>query len=72
MRPMIRRNYKVFRLKAEGSKLSRKARIEPFKTFSKFSLITHDLPLKAFSLQPIYLVVTIRQTVLSFKLERTD
>jgi hypothetical protein len=45
----------VFRLKTEGSKLSRKARIEPFKIFSEFSLITHDLPLKAFSLQPIYL-----------------
>jgi hypothetical protein len=40
----------VFRLKTEGPKLSRKARIEPFKTFSEFSLITHDLPLKAFSL----------------------
>jgi hypothetical protein len=45
----------VFRLKAEGSKLSRKARIEPFKTFSEFCIITHDLPLKAFSLQSIYL-----------------
>ena len=45
----------VFRLKAEGSKLSRKVRIEPFKIFSEFCMITHDLPLKAFSLQPIYL-----------------
>ena len=27
-------NYKVFRLKAEGSELSRKTRIKPFKTFS--------------------------------------
>jgi hypothetical protein len=49
------RSYKVFRLKTEGSKLSRKARIEQFKTFSEFCMITHDLPLKAFSLQPIHL-----------------
>ena len=48
----------MFRLKAEGSKLSRKARVEPFKIFSEFCLITHGLPLIAFSLQPIYLVVT--------------
>jgi len=27
-------------------------------TCQKFCVITHDLPLKAFSLQPIYLVVT--------------
>ena len=39
----------------EPSKLSRKVRIEPFKTFSEFCMITHDLPLKAFSLQPVYL-----------------
>jgi len=45
----------VYRLKAEGSQLSRKARFKPFKTFSEFCVITHDLPLKAFSLQPIYL-----------------
>ena len=45
----------VFRLKAEGSKLSRKTRIEPFKIFSEFCLIMHGLPLKAFSLQPIYM-----------------
>ena len=45
----------VFGLKAEGSKLSRKARIKPFKTFSESCMITHDLSLKAFSLQPIYL-----------------
>jgi hypothetical protein len=51
----LRVTTQVFRLKAEGSKLSRKARIEPFKTFSEFCMITHDFPLKAFSLQPIYL-----------------
>jgi hypothetical protein len=45
----------VIRLKAEGSELSRKARIKPFKTFSVTLLSeTLWLPLKAFSLQPIH------------------
>jgi len=49
-------NTQVFRLKAEGYKLSRKARTKPFKTFSVTLLSeTLWLPLKAFSLQPIYL-----------------
>jgi hypothetical protein len=54
----ISRAAQVFRLKAEGSKLSHKARIEPLRTVSEFCMITHDEPLKAFSLQSICLVVT--------------
>lgn len=40
----------MFKLKTAGFKLSRKARIEPFKTFSVFCMITHGSRLKAFSL----------------------
>ena len=51
----------VFRLKAEGYELSRKARIKPFRTFSVSTTFgssrdeSFNRRLKAKSLQPIYL-----------------